>query len=314
MTDYYVTTSGDDAASGSELHPWRTVAKVNTATLNAGDRVRFVAGGVWRDATLQPTAGGHAGAPISFEKWPLDSVRVALIAPPSGEGAFWVSKDWIVLNGLTFSRGIQGGRDDAAPSHHCGLLYCTIDYGAAGHTSTDLGVFTHGDNWDIVGNTIQNIGNSGMQLEGTEYVIERNLIQDVGQNQAGVGANCHAIYGTVRNSLIADNDLLRAADYGITPRYEGNTIINNRIIGCAGGIAFLSRTVVAGTTIIDDNTIIGTTDAAIFTTADSFSAVDYPLIESVKYNRNFIQVTSGDKLNLHSTTGTYTDGGRNVIV
>ncbi len=67
---YYVdATGGSDGNSGTSLQtPWKTVAKVNAATLVAGDSVLFKRGGVWTES-LAPTASGAAGNPISFDAY-----------------------------------------------------------------------------------------------------------------------------------------------------------------------------------------------------------------------------------------------------
>lgn len=62
MTDYYVdATSGDDTANGTTTGtPWKTIAKVNTATLNPNDNVYFKRGEVWREALI-PQSGTSDG-------------------------------------------------------------------------------------------------------------------------------------------------------------------------------------------------------------------------------------------------------------
>lgn len=66
-TDYYVSRlAGNDAGPGlSENAPWKSVGRVNRASLYAGDRVLFHAGETWRE-TLRPNSSGAANAPIIF--------------------------------------------------------------------------------------------------------------------------------------------------------------------------------------------------------------------------------------------------------
>jgi hypothetical protein len=61
--DYYVNTSGDDRAVGTQAKPWRTVGKVNGRTLVPGDRVFFAGGQTFTDAGLKFAVGdaGNAG-------------------------------------------------------------------------------------------------------------------------------------------------------------------------------------------------------------------------------------------------------------
>lgn len=67
---YYVdSASGIDANSGiSAQTPWKTVAKVNGASLVAGDSVLFKRGGVWTES-LAPSSSGAAGNPIAFDSY-----------------------------------------------------------------------------------------------------------------------------------------------------------------------------------------------------------------------------------------------------
>ncbi len=67
---YYVdSAAGSDSNNGTTLQtPWKTVAKVNAATLAAGDSVLFKRGGVWTES-LAPTASGTAGSPIAFDAY-----------------------------------------------------------------------------------------------------------------------------------------------------------------------------------------------------------------------------------------------------
>ncbi len=63
---YYVdSVSGSDSNPGTLAKPWKTIAKVNSATLIPGQSVGFVSGGEWRE-TLTPAQSGTAANPITF--------------------------------------------------------------------------------------------------------------------------------------------------------------------------------------------------------------------------------------------------------
>ena len=65
-TDYYVSSSGSDAANGlSESTPWKSISKVNSAFsyLEAGDRILFKRGDTFY-GSLTVTASGVAGNPV----------------------------------------------------------------------------------------------------------------------------------------------------------------------------------------------------------------------------------------------------------
>ncbi len=65
--DYYVdATDGNDANTGlSPSAAWKTVAKVNSMTFNAGERVLFQRGEIWREK-LTVSSSGTLAEPITF--------------------------------------------------------------------------------------------------------------------------------------------------------------------------------------------------------------------------------------------------------
>jgi hypothetical protein len=69
-TTYYVDASGGiDGNDGlSAASAWKTIAKVNGATLAAGDQVLFKRGETWNES-LVPPASGMSGSPISFDAY-----------------------------------------------------------------------------------------------------------------------------------------------------------------------------------------------------------------------------------------------------
>ena len=56
--DYHVSNAGDDANPGTEEAPWKTIAKVNSAALAAGDTIRFRCGDLWRETLVPQKSGG----------------------------------------------------------------------------------------------------------------------------------------------------------------------------------------------------------------------------------------------------------------
>lgn len=65
--EYYVDSmAGNDSAVGTSAQTaWKTLAKVNAATLTPGDSVLMKRGSTWRE-TLMPPAGGQKDKPITF--------------------------------------------------------------------------------------------------------------------------------------------------------------------------------------------------------------------------------------------------------
>src|SRR5947209_5181479 len=56
---YYVSSSaGSDSSNGiSQATPWKTLAKVNSTALAAGDSVLLARGDSWRESLLPPSSG-----------------------------------------------------------------------------------------------------------------------------------------------------------------------------------------------------------------------------------------------------------------
>jgi len=62
---YYVSSTGSDAADGSQANPWQTISKVNAASLVAGDQVLFRRGDTFQGSLIPPSSGA-TGNPITF--------------------------------------------------------------------------------------------------------------------------------------------------------------------------------------------------------------------------------------------------------
>ena len=72
-TAYYVSPTGDDSNPGTEVLPWKTLAKA-TAVATSGVTV-FIKQGVYRERLL-PVTSGTADAPITFTSYPGDSATI----------------------------------------------------------------------------------------------------------------------------------------------------------------------------------------------------------------------------------------------
>ncbi|EMG39176.1 hypothetical protein PCS_00062, partial [Desulfocurvibacter africanus PCS] len=55
---YFVSPAGNDAAAGtSQGTAWKSLAKVASSQLRAGDVVQLARGGVWRESLSLPSSG-----------------------------------------------------------------------------------------------------------------------------------------------------------------------------------------------------------------------------------------------------------------
>jgi hypothetical protein len=66
---YYIASNGLDSNDGRSISsPWKTLAKVNAASLKPGDEVRFERGGVWQEE-LRPVTSGTSASPIIYDAY-----------------------------------------------------------------------------------------------------------------------------------------------------------------------------------------------------------------------------------------------------
>ena len=68
-TDYYISSSGNDANNGiSSSTPWKTIAKINASSFSPGDTLFFNKGDSWREQLTVPSSGS-AGSYIVFSSY-----------------------------------------------------------------------------------------------------------------------------------------------------------------------------------------------------------------------------------------------------
>src|SRR4029077_18819433 len=93
-TTYYVSSSaGGDANSGTSVgSAWKTLAKVNGQTFQAGDSILLKRGDVWNESLVPPSSGA-SGNPITFDAYGTG-------APPNLTGYYAVpSSAWVQVTG-----------------------------------------------------------------------------------------------------------------------------------------------------------------------------------------------------------------------
>lgn len=112
-TTYFVAAAGSDSNSGTDsLHPWQTVAKVNSFSFSPGDSILFNRGDSWYGTSLTVPSSGSSGSPITF-------------------GAYGTGAD-PVLKGSTF---LSTGSFTLAPN----LIATVFSLHDSGTSSTDSG-------------------------------------------------------------------------------------------------------------------------------------------------------------------------------
>ncbi len=129
---YYLRTDGSDANSGltnTSAGAWKTLAKVNRTTLNAGDVVHLgtgVFGSAQNDTTLVVPSSGSAGSPITFSGQGADKTVITGGMPLKG----WM-KSYDVKTDSTnqrpFRSGIAYGPDTLTVAGRTGMNFDGVD-------------------------------------------------------------------------------------------------------------------------------------------------------------------------------------------
>ena len=296
---YYVSPAGSDSNSGtSPSQSWRTVQRVNSAALAPGDAVLFQGGATFSDNTLMPSVSGAGNDPIVYGSYGSGQATLT-------QGVWFPSENYLTFDNLKLGtqQGLQGGNNSGRTANHIVIQGCTIELSAS---NPRVGIYSNGNDWTIAGNTIQDIGNSGMLLNGDTYTVAGNTIDHVGLDPAITWAK-HGIYLMASNATITQNRITNFQTAGISPRFRDSTITHNYISGGQIGIAFYQYDPIAGTSRWTDNSIINTTDAGVYVNGGSGDR--HPTQENFNIENNTIQPSTGQIMNLEHTSGSY-DFGR----
>jgi len=172
-TTYYVSPSGLDKSSGTSTgSPWKTIARVNSATFHAGDKILFQGGATFTgNLTFTSADAGTAASPVTVSSYGNGR---ATIRATSGNGitvldagGFTISNINLAGPGIAAGHADNGGigisfLNDAATASHLPHAYidhvdvggfglCGIGIGGsragAGFTDVRITYSTAHDNW-----------------------------------------------------------------------------------------------------------------------------------------------------------------------
>ena len=224
-TTYYVSPTGSDSNSGSASAPWKTVARVDRATLAAGDSVLFQGGASFADATLTPPASGTAPAPITFGSYGTGQAKLL-----NANGAVWMAAGThdVVFTDLDLSS--SGSIIFAAAGSGDGTTGITLQRSTV-HDSpySGVGIQPQDSLWTLSGNTFRHLGDSGLLVQGSQVTIDHNAITDTGWNTA-LNYGKHGIYAKGPNMTISNNDIsFDVNGSAISLRYAGARVFDNVI-------------------------------------------------------------------------------------
>jgi len=274
---YYVDgRGGDDGRDGrSPERAWKTVAKVNSASLGAGDTVLFKRGCVWYE-TLRP-ANGKPDHPVTYGAYGEG-------APPTIDGAgsldYGIERmdaAWIVIENLrlrnyrkegirflawnsgvehitirncTIQNGIHSCIRINAPRSSCGIYGVVVENCVLGPTSptlTSSGIWImsgqsgeqRAEKIRLRGNRIFECGEDGIIIdEAVDVAVIDNRIRGNGENSIDI-KDCRK--AVVRGNTCADD-----GEFGIVVHDDGVetgftadiTLTDNTVTGSAWGAIY----------------------------------------------------------------------------
>jgi hypothetical protein len=182
MSTYYVSSSGSDSASGTSTgSAWKSVNRVNSQTLRAGDKVLFAGGQTFSGSLYVPST--EAGT---------NSNRVTFSSYGSGRA--------------TISSGSKAGIDIAQAA---GITVSNLNFKGNGMSAggTWAGINVHIDftNKDLSGLTVSNVDVSGYGREGMRIMIGGggSSLSDVKVEYSNFHDNLYAglkVTGSAQNS------------------------------------------------------------------------------------------------------------------
>lgn len=232
--DFYVDQKhplASDSNPGTEDKPWKTLYRVEKATLKPGDTVYVKpgtydasVGGTWNEPAINLAASGTADQPITLRALP----RHGAIVNPKGNNPALGSRGrhYIVIDGFVLdNNGTKG-----------------IAVFGTSESSQVKGVV-------IQNNIIRNVTNShpydntdGIRIEdayGT--VVRNNVIHDIRNGDMSANAAGVKMYRTT-NSIVENNEIYKAAT-GIIDKQKGlNNIFRRNYIHDCNAVGIYMKT------------------------------------------------------------------------
>lgn len=282
MTQYYIdSVSGADTNTGlTPSAAWRSLGKVNGATLAPGDEVLFKRGGTWT-GEVEVSASGTAQAPITFGAYGSGANPVI----GGGLHGFDVSqRSHLVFRDLT----VNGTSSSAFEFQRAGnviLSHVTVDGSGDGQVGGAVN-WVNGNELSIDALQASHLRGDGIWVWNADGVrITNSTLETV---QGPSADNVHMVY--VRNYEVSGNTL---SMQGPTDSTKGNIhtfggsnghVVGNTFLGGTYGVGLNDNHVV-----VENNTFLGH-DRTVWASAILVSE-NLDLVDNV-YRNNRIDGTS----------------------
>lgn len=162
-TTYYVDCNADgDAGAGTGTGAavaWKTIAKVNASSFNAGDSILFNKGCTWREQLTVPSSGS-AGSPITF-------------------GAYGTGVKPVISGADLVTPGSSWSHDDAATEETGGIFASGLEDETNAFTTDFTGYSVSGSNTITVSTDIANHGSKAIKITYAGSVREAYAYKNV---------------------------------------------------------------------------------------------------------------------------------------
>lgn len=247
-TNYYVSSSGNDAANGlTPATAWATITKVNATAFFPGDSIFFKRGDTWANAELLISHSGTVGSHIYYGAYGTGAKPIFTGKRYIGgwdTPGNWTdngSNNWSIVTDQTPRLWINGV--EALKSETSSVTAIHPWFFGSGNlyvysTTNPATAFTNIEgtyNTNCI-NTVDNSSNyitiQYLDLRGANYMIQLNGVTDwlidscnIGLDAGGRGINSSAA-GTVlmsNNNIIVSNNMFDSNDHNIDEYSYNNT-------------------------------------------------------------------------------------------
>lgn len=172
---YYVdNVIGNDGNTGlTTSSPWKTIAKVNSAKYQPGDKILFASGRIWREGLI-PSSSGTSGNPITFGAYGAGEKPV--ISGAAVTYTVTMNKSYVTLDGLHLTEGGKNNIGHSAFTEYCVIQNCLIDKAARMGIYTGQSATVNATNWTIQYCTFADNGQTLTQDHGIYCKWDKNWI------------------------------------------------------------------------------------------------------------------------------------------
>jgi hypothetical protein len=290
---FYVRPGGSDSGRGTSWRTaWRTVARVNQARLPPGAQVLFQGGATFTGTTLIPRTSGTSDKPIRFSSFGEGPARIV-----DGDGAVWLSGVHdLVFDRLWLSAGGAEAPVLAGSEKPSADIQVTRSVILGSQGAGIISPSREDSGWQLTCNTIQDVGDSGIIVVGSDFLISGNVIRHTGFNPR-LDYGKHGIYAKGEAPVIRSNVIQGFADSGISLRQPDSRVTDNTISDGPIAIAFHDESTSVGHSYVQDNLGYDITTAGFYFAPDQPSP-GQPAAEKFTVSGNRFDLT-GDAVGLN---------------